>query len=159
MTTLRPGSIAEAQPRASSSSSRSRLTEADFEAALAKADTLYLSGGPNLEADGTVTTREEDAPDPIEKRSFEQDYRSPKLPSPGVIPPTPSPSHTRRDSRATIASTDSATKLRFKQLKAIGLDGGYRCLKLADGRGGRNGGRGICKEANHIPIPWNSFLA
>lgn len=131
MTTLRPASTTEAQPRASSSSSRSRLTEADFEAALAKADTIFLKAGPDLAANGTVLTRDEDAPDPIEKRSFEQDYRSTPLPS--VIPPTPTGSHKRHDSKATVASSESASKIRFN-VKAMGLDGEY-CCDRADGRG------------------------
>lgn len=123
--------------RPSISSNRSQRKEVDFEAALLNpSQTLFISSSPNLDDDQPVfPSREADAPDPAQKRSFEEDYNHPDLTpvrgadSPAVIPPTPSTpgaSGSRRDSLAsTSVSTDSPARRlsRLKPLKAVGMDG------------------------------------
>lgn len=132
---MRP-SIAES--RVSSSSNRSR--EADFEAALLNAKTIFLSSTSLTidEGEPTYPSRDEDAPDPIEKRSFEQDYdqklRTPtknNFASPSIIPPTPSTPGTDGPSRASISTTDSQGRRisRIKPLKAVDMHGEFQGLE------------------------------
>jgi hypothetical protein len=122
--------------RPSVSSNRSQRREDDFEAALLNPQTLFISSSPNLDVDQPVfPSREADAPDPAQKRSFEDDYNNPGVTpvkgatTPAVIPPTPTTpgtSNARRDSYAsTTVSTDSAARRlsRLKPLKAVGMDG------------------------------------
>jgi hypothetical protein len=118
--------------RPSISSNRSQRREVDFEAALLNpTQTLFISSSPNLDDDSPIFTHPEpDAPDPINKRSFEQDFNGGGATPvkivglPAVIPPTPSTpgSNSRRDS---MQSSDSAAKRlsKLKPLKALGMDG------------------------------------
>ena len=118
--------------RPSISSNRSQRREVDFEAALLNpTQTLFISSSPNLDDDTPVFSQAEpDAPDPIEKRSFEQDFNGGEATPvksvglPAVIPPTPSTpgSNSRRDS---LQSSDSAARRlsKLKPLKALGMDG------------------------------------
>ncbi|ORY21480.1 hypothetical protein BCR39DRAFT_562651, partial [Naematelia encephala] len=126
------------QPRASTSSSRSALrTGADFEAALLDpGSTIFLSGSPRLGEPEIrlveIPVHTPDAPLPVEKRSFESDLRGlaistpvKGLASPGVIPPTPSPSSGQKklSSHATMDSIESTTSIRRVKLgPALGID-------------------------------------
>lgn len=127
--------------RPSTSSNRSvRRTGADFEAALLKpTDTIFLSGSPSLGQELSTATPirvvDHDAPQPIEKRSFEEDLtRLTVTPVKkfGVIPPTPSPILSeRRTSAVTTGSELSATPSRVsiagpKKVigQSLGIDGG-----------------------------------
>lgn len=128
-----------AEPRVSTSSNRSR--EADFEAALLNAKTVFLSStSPRIEeGENTFSLRDEDedAPEPVEKRSFEQDYdqelRTPtkNFASPSVIPPTPSTPGTDGPSRVSISTTDSSGRRnsKIKPLKAIDMHGESQSLE------------------------------
>ena len=97
-------SVAQSRPRPISSSSRQsvRSREDDFEAALLNPQsTIYLSGSSNveespedeLEPPSSPLKRGEedaDAPQPVEKRSYEEDFKA--LTRPGVLrPASPSP--------------------------------------------------------------------
>ena len=120
--------------RPSISSNRSQRREVDFEAALLNpSQTLFISSSPNLEDDTPIFAQSTPgAPDPIEKRSFEQDFNGigatpvKSVGLPAVIPPTPSTpgSNSRRDS---MQSSDSAAKRlsKLKPLKALGMDGEF----------------------------------
>ena len=142
--------------RPSISSNRSQRKEVDFEAALLNpSKTLFISSSPNLDDDQPVfPSADTDAPDPIEKRSFEQDYNGggatpvKGVGSPAIIPPTPStPGHdSRRDS---MASSDSAAKRlsKLKPLKALGMDGeSVVAIAVLMVRGGSYGGQGFWSE-------------
>ena len=118
--------------RPSISSNRSQRREVDFEAALLNpTQTLFISSSPNLDDDTPIFAQSTPgAPDPIEKRSFEQDFNGvgatpvKSVGLPAVIPPTPSTpgSNSHRDS---MQSSDSAAKSlsKLKPLKALGMDG------------------------------------
>jgi hypothetical protein len=132
--------------RPSISSNRSQRREVDFEAALLNpTQTLFISSSPNLDDDTPIFAQSTPgAPDPIEKRSFEQDFNGigatpvKSVGLPAVIPPTPSTpgSNSRRDS---MQSSDSAAKRlsKLKPLKALGMDGELqRVLQKLMSRGG-----------------------
>lgn len=115
----------------STSSNRSRA--ADFEAALLNANTIFLSStSPTIdEGEPTFPQHDADAPDPVEKRSFEQDFdqelRTPtkNVASPSIIPPTPSTPGNDGPSRGSISTMDSGGNRvsRIKPLKAIDMHG------------------------------------
>lgn len=132
ITTYQPVEYADAmtrpslsEPRPSISSTRSR--EADFEAALLNpAQTKYISSSPIIdEAEPTFPSRDADAPDPIGKRSFdedlEQNLRTPvkNVASPSVIPPTPSTAGTERSRTSTSTSGDSGSGRRASRIKPM----------------------------------------
>jgi hypothetical protein len=132
--------------RPSISSNRSQRREVDFENALLNpTQTLFISSSPNLDDDTPIFAQTTPgAPDPIEKRSFEQDFNGigatpvKSVGLPAVIPPTPSTpgSNSRRDS---MQSSDSAAKRlsKLKPLKALGMDGELqRVLQKLMSRGG-----------------------
>lgn len=118
------------EPRPSTSSNRSR--EADFEAALLTNRTVFLStSNPTIEEGQAQSVQHDsDAPEPVSKRSFEQDYddaaRTPvkAVGSPAVIPPTPS-TIGRGSVAGTSISNDSGGRRssRIKPLMAVGMDG------------------------------------
>lgn len=162
------------QPRVSTSSNRSRPTADDFEAALRDpGKTLFLSSTPQAvvsalpgmgaSPDTTphagfeatmqpVPEYNADRPEPVPKRSFEEDLRDlggparrPSVPGlqstpqksgaapgfPGVIPPTPSTADTfiRRESVATTGSTGSSPATNRTQRyrgQAVGIEGAFR---------------------------------
>ena len=93
-------------PRASFASGRSRQ---DFENALLNQDTLFLTGGTAV---GMDTPPRPHTPE----KSFEHDM-SPVV---GVVPPTPSTTHSRRPSQVTVGSD---TPTRRAKGPSVGLDG------------------------------------
>ena len=137
--------VLDSRPSISSNRSQQRR-EVDFEAALLNpTQTLFISSSPNLDDDTPIFAQSTPgAPDPIEKRSFEQDFNGigatpvKSVGLPAVIPPTPSTpgSNSRRDS---MQSSDSAAKRlsKLKPLKALGMDGEFeRFLLELTSRGG-----------------------
>jgi hypothetical protein len=140
-------------PRVSTSSARSRKTAEDFEAALLHpTQTIFLSGSVTHDTPISSVPDDHDAPIPIGKRSFEEDYeynlRAGATPTKGggmeVTPPTPttvaststvpantsnsvySGSSVRRPSQATQSSLGSAGSTPTRVLakgKAMGIDG------------------------------------
>jgi hypothetical protein len=108
---------ADAQPRQSTSSNRSR--ELDFENALKSDQTIYLSSAPVDDDRGLkpLPTVQEDVSN---KNSFEDDLngiRDPEIPAPG--------NHVRRISHTTIESHDSrGTNGVIRSSKpSLGIDG------------------------------------
>lgn len=166
---------APADSRPSFSSNRSR--EADFEAALLHpSETIYLRSSPVIdEVEPTFASREADAPDPIGKRSFEEDYdqtvRTPikNVTAPSVIPPTPSTAGTARSRTSTSISGDSGggrRGSRVKPLQAIDMHRQYLCpgcatMDKADlGRGSDSRRRGhSAQEAVDLQVTWYGIFA
>jgi len=105
-------------PRLSITSNRSnRRSGIDFESALNANDTIYISTSTPIGEEPATPHMDNDAPEPIEKRSFEDDMKrmTPvKMSTPVVVPPTPSSSTRMSDRR--VSTTASP-------LKSIGLDG------------------------------------
>jgi len=126
-------------PRASISSNRSfRRTEADFEAALLNpAATIFLSAAPTLgEQLGPASPprNDHDAPQPVEKRSFEEDMvpAVTAVKNVGVIPPTPSTMRSDRrlstTTKGSVKSTPNGMSGSRKMGQSFGIDGGSSVL-------------------------------
>lgn len=119
-------------PRPSTSSNRSfRRTGADFEAALLDPTaTMFLSGSPVLDQEGFQSSPprkvDHDAPQPVEKRSFEEDLMVAAVTPAkkvGVIPPTPSTfASDKRSSRTDLVPVRMPSGSR-KTGQSFGIDG------------------------------------
>lgn len=124
-------------PRPSTSSNRSlRRTEADFEAVLLNPTaTIFLSASNGRDDDPVQASPpqkiDRDAPDPVEKRSFEDDLRRERTPAKrvGLIPPTPSTAGEGSRSLGAPGGSADSTPVRMvssrKTGQSLGIDGGF----------------------------------